>query len=286
MKPDPEKSRPGFLASPWRRFFIYVLLGYVALVSIMLFFENWLVYHPTPASLHWVDPPSPDIEDVQLTCADGTRIHAWWWPAKDSDQALLYCHGNAGNLSHRGKSMVKLRECLGVSVLLIDYPGYGKSDGRPTEHGCYLAADAAHAWLTDNKKIPAKKIVLYGGSLGGGVVTELASRKDHRALVLLKTFTSMPDVASSLYWWLPVPIQLVMRNRYESANKIGSIHRPVFIAHGTADTLIPYSHGVRLFEAANEPKSFYSIPDGGHNDGLPDDFFTSLREFLRENPVD
>jgi fermentation-respiration switch protein FrsA (DUF1100 family) len=287
MNPSPENPRPGLLATPWLRFPLYILLGYVGLVSMLLFFENWLVFPATTAAQHWQPPPpNAGIQDVYLPSADGTRIHAWWCPAEDSDLALLYCHGNAGNLSHRGQSIVKLRERLGVSVLIIDYPGYGKSEGSPTEQGCYLAADAAYAWLTDEKKIAPKKIILYGGSLGGGVVTDLASRKDHRALVLIKTFTSMPDVASSLYWWLPAPKQLLMRNRFDNQSKIGSIHRPVFVAHGTADTLIPHSHGVKLFEAANEPKRFYSMPGGGHNDGLPDEFFTSLRKFLQDNPVE
>jgi fermentation-respiration switch protein FrsA (DUF1100 family) len=286
MTPPPESPRPRLRASTWVRFIFYILLAYVGLLSMGLFFENWLVFPATTAAQHWVDPPSRDIQDVALTSTDGTSIHAWWCPAQDADKALLYCHGNGGNLSDRGQSILKLRKLLGVSVLIIDYPGYGKSEGSPTEQGCYLAADAAYAWLTDEKKIAPKKIVLYGGSLGGGVVTDLASRKDHRALVLIKTFTSVPDVASSLYWWLPVPKQLLMRNRFDSRSKIGSIHRPVFIAHGTADTLIPHSHGVRLFEAANEPKRLFSMPGGGHNDSLPEEFFTSLREFLQDNPVE
>jgi uncharacterized protein len=287
MNSPGENPRSGPLARPWVRSALYLVVGYVGLVSMLLFFENWLVYHPTTTAQHWQPPPpGEDIQDVQLTSADGTRIHAWWCPAKDSDLALLYCHGNAGNLSHRGPSSVKLRDLLGVSVLIVDYPGYGKSEGRPTEKGCCQAADSAYAWLTDEKQIAPKKIVLYGASLGGGVVTDLASRKDHRALVLVKTFTSVPDVASELYWWLPAPKRMIMSNRFDSLSKIGACHRPVFIAHGTADTLIPYTHGKKLFEAANEPKRFYSMPEANHNDGLPPGFFTDLKEFLRENPVE
>src|SRR5207247_2148845 len=167
-----------------------------------------------------------------------------------------------------------------------DYPGYGKSEGSPTEQGCYAAAYAANVWLTGAKKIAPQKIVLYGGSLGGGVVTDLASRKDHRALVLIKSFTSLPDVASSLYWWLPAPKRLLMRNRFDNLSKIGSIHRPVFLVHGSADGLIPHSHSVKLYEAANQPKLFISMPGGDHNDGLPDEVFTSLGQFLQENPVE
>ncbi|MBI1833131.1 MAG: alpha/beta hydrolase [Planctomycetes bacterium] len=285
MTPLPQPSAPGVLSRPWVRIPCYILIAYVGLVSMLLFLENWLVYQPTRFEQHWQPPPSPDIEDVHLASADGTRIHAWWCPAKDSDTALLYCHGNAGNLSHRGNSMVKLRNLLNVSVLIVDYPGYGKSEGSPTEQGCYAAAGLCYDWLIDKKNFPAKKIILYGGSLGGGVVTDLASRKEHRALVLIKTFSSLPDVASDLYWWLPAPKQWLMSNRMESIRKIGSIHQPVFIAHGTTDSLIPYAHGERLFAAANEPKRFFKMPGHDHNMPLPDEMFVDLKDFLDKNPV-
>jgi hypothetical protein len=286
MNPSAEKPMLGLLTKPWMRSALYAVFGYVGLVAMLLFFENKLVYHPCTAATQWLPAPSRDIQDVDLTCTDGTRVHAWYCPCPSSDEALLYCHGNAGNLSHRGASIVKLRELLMVSVLIVDYPGYGKSDGSPSEQGCYQAVDAAYAWLTDEKKIVPKKILLYGASLGGGVITDLASRKDHRALVLIKTFTSLPDVASELYWWLPVPKHALMRNRFDSLSKISSCHRPVFIAHGTRDELIPYAHGERLYQAANEPKRFLPITGGGHNDPLPEEFFISLKDFLQKHPVE
>ncbi len=271
---------------PWKRSALYVVVGYAGLVAMLLFFENKLVYQPCTAETEWVPAPIRDIQDVELTCTDGTRVHAWYCPCPESADALLYCHGNAGNLSHRGASIVKMRELLKVSVLIIDYPGYGKSEGSPSEQGCYQAVDAAYVWLTDEKKIAPKKIILYGASLGGGVITDLASRKDHRALVLIKTFTSLPDVASELYWWLPVPKHALMRNRFDSLSKISSCHRPVFIAHGTRDEVVPYAQGERLFQAANKPKQFLPIEGDGHNDPLPEEFFIALKDFLAKHPVE
>jgi fermentation-respiration switch protein FrsA (DUF1100 family) len=271
------------LSKPWVRSIGYVILGYAGLVAMLLFFENKLVYHPHTAEQAWVPPPNGDLEDVYLTCADGTRVHAWYCHNPQSDEALLYCHGNAGNLSHRGGSVLKIRALLNVSVLIIDYPGYGKSEGSPSEAGCYQSADAAYEWLTVDKKFATNKVLLYGASLGGGVITDLASRKDHRALVLIKTFTSLPDVASDLYWWLPVPKRAIMRNRFNSIDKLVSCHRPVFIAHGTQDRLVPFAHGERLYQAANDPKQFFPIEGDDHNDPLPEPFFVELRKFLHEN---
>jgi fermentation-respiration switch protein FrsA (DUF1100 family) len=247
---------------------------------VLTWCENRLVYRAKKARREWVEPPSPEIEDVYLFSADGSRIHAWWLPCPGSGEALLYLHGNAGNLSQRGGSMLKLRHLLGTAVLIPDYPGYGKSAGRPTETGCYQAADAAYDWLTQEHKVDPQNILLYGASLGGGVAVELGSRREHRALVLVKTFTSLPDAAKALHPWLPV--HWLMRNRFDNLARIRSCQRPVFIGHGDADRYVPYVLGQRLYEAANEPKHFFTMRGDGHNDRMPEDFFKSLRSFLRE----
>jgi fermentation-respiration switch protein FrsA (DUF1100 family) len=265
------------------RFASFVAVGYVGIVTMLLFLENRLIYHP---SQNWAPPPNSNFHDVSLPMPDGTHIHAWWSPVKGCDEALLYCHGNAGNLSHRGPTVAEINKHLGMSVLIIDYPGFGKSEGAPSEEGCYQAADAGYTWLTDTKHIAPNKIILHGHSLGGGVVTDLASRKDHRALVLVKTFTSLPDVAADLYWWLPMPTHWLMCNQMDSASKLGKIHRPVFVAHGTNDRMIPHAHGERLFAAANQPKRLLSMQGVDHNDSLPSEFFISLREFLKANPAE
>src|SRR5262249_11712895 len=245
---------------------------------VLMFLENWMVFHPTKASEDWQAPPSAEVRDVFLTTAEGTKIHAWWWPAPGSRGAILYCHGNAGNLSHRGGSGQKLRQLLGESVLIFDYPGYGKSEGKPTETGCYAAGEAAYDWLVKEQNVDPDQILIYGGSLGGGVAVELAHRKQrYRGLALAKTFCSLPDVGQSLYPWLPV--RWLMRNKFDNLGKIGQLTKPIFIAHGTCDGLIPYTQSTRLFAAANEPKEFFTS-SCDHNDPLPPEFFTRLRDFL------
>ncbi len=270
----------------WLRVAVYLVVGYAGLVAMLLFLENKLVYHPYTAADGWLAAPNGEFMDVQLAAADGTALHAWFCPNQRSDQALLLFHGNAGNLSHRGELVADLSRSLDVSVLIVDYPGYGKSAGNPSEQGCYDAADAGYAWLTEQKKFAPTKIILFGESLGGGVATELASRRDHRALVLVKTFTSLPDAAAVIYWWLPVPKHALMRNRFESLAKLPSCRRPIFIAHGDADGIIPFAHGERLYQAAAPPKQFLRMPSHGHNDALPEEFFRSLKDFLQAHPVE
>jgi fermentation-respiration switch protein FrsA (DUF1100 family) len=257
-----------------------VVVYYLVIVIVLSLLENFMVYPATPASVHWQAPVAAQTTDVELRSADGTRLHAWWCPHSDGKDALLFAHGNGGNLSHRGWLVDAIRQALGVSVLIFDYPGYGKSEGRPSEQGCYAAADAAYDWLTTVQKIPPERILLYGESLGGGVLVDLASRRPHRALILDRTFTSLPDVAASRFFFLPT--HLLMRNRFDSLSKIDRCRRPVFAMHGDADSIIPYRLGRRLFEAAHEPKRFFPMPGADHNDPLPAAALHALKDFLAE----
>jgi fermentation-respiration switch protein FrsA (DUF1100 family) len=257
---------------------------YLGVILVLMALENYLVYHPARASQDWQPPPSPRVQDVELHTPDGTRIHAWWFPYEGARGAVLYCHGNAGNLSHRGGGILAMQQVLHEAVLIFDYPGYGRSGGKPSEAGCYAAAEAAYDWLVRKQQVGPNQIILYGGSLGGGVAVELASRKPHRALLLLKTFTSLPDVAGRMYPW--VPVRWLMRNRYDSLRKIGKCTRPVFIANSTADRLVPFAQGERLYAAAHEPKSFYRLDGADHNDPVPAGLFTAFREFLAKAEAD
>lgn len=262
-----------------------VAICYLGVLLLLLALENRLLYYPARASDDWVDPATIPlkVEDVELTSADGTRLHAWWCPlsgGESATEAMLFCHGNAGNLSHRAWLIADWHKHLRMPVLIFDYPGYGKSAGSPSEAGCYAAADAAYDWLVQEKGIPPQKILLCGESLGGGVAVDLAGRQLHRAVVLLSSFTSVPDVAQLVYPWLPV--KWLMRNRFDNLGKIADCHSPLFLAHGLADTLIPPSQSERLYAAASQPKKLLLLPGHDHNTALPEEFFTSLRQFLAD----
>jgi len=261
-----------------------LLLGgvYLGVFLVLLALERWLIFHPTTSLASWVEPrPALHAEDVWLSLADGARIHAWWCPAdgwRPSKGAVLYAHGNAGNLSHRAESVRLWQEHTGMGVLIFDYPGYGRSTGKPNEAGCYAAADAAYDWLLHEQHVAPETIVLYGGSLGGAVAIELATRRPYRALILVSTFTSIPDMATQLYPWLPA--RRFIRNRFESLDKIGRTRGHVFLAHGTADRFIPFSMGERLFAAAPEPKVFLPLVGYDHNDGAGPEFYAEVTRFL------
>ena len=248
---------------------------------MLLALENMLVYRPRKHTEDWRPVPNERVRDLFLTLTQGVKVHAWWCPTPDwrpADGAMLYCHGNAGNLSHRGEGVARWQRELNQAVLIFDYPGYGKSEGKPTEAGCYAAADAAYEWLTREQQVSPERVLLYGGSLGGGVAVDLASRRPHRALLLLATFNTMPSVAQRLYPYLPV--RWVMRNRFDSERKIRGCTQPVFLAHGDRDRLIPLELGQRLFAAANEPKTFFLLRGCDHHDPPGEDFWVALRAFL------
>jgi fermentation-respiration switch protein FrsA (DUF1100 family) len=266
------------LSRRWRRVFLLTALVYLAVCAGLLCLEDRMLYHPRSAREDW-EPPAPGLpaEDVWLRSADGTRIHAWWCPYPGAREAILYCHGNAGNLSHRHQ-LLPLWETLGKSILIFDYPGFGRSEGIPSEAGCCAAGDAAYDWLA--QRVAPERIVLLGRSLGGGIATDLAARRPHRALVLLKTFASVPDVAQDKFFFLPA--RWLVRNRFDNLEKIARCPRPVFIAHGTDDHLIPFAQAGRLFAAATAPKRFFPMPGVGHHGGFTPELFASLATFLNE----
>ncbi|MCI0378232.1 MAG: alpha/beta hydrolase [Gemmataceae bacterium] len=239
--------------------------------------ENSLVFQPQPASEPYKAPPQP-LQDIHFETADGTQIHARWAPHPFAKGAILYCHGNGGNIEQWGGAVRDLWNNLNESVLIFDYPGYGHSSGKPSESGCYAAAQAAYDWLVKEKKIPPERILIFGQSLGGAVAVDLAARQPHRALVLVRTFTSAPDVALDQ---LPVlPYSLLMNNRFDSLEKIKMCSRPVFLAAADQDRLISLRHSQRLRDACLAPSDFFLLKNMGHNDPLPPEFYSALRRFV------
>ncbi len=243
--------------------------------------ESMLVYQPLgPHSEDW-QPPGLEYEDVYFTTPDGVRLHGWYCPVETPRAVVLFAHGNAGNIAYRYPDCVRLTRDMDVTVFAFDYRGYGRSEGTPNEKGLLIDARAAREWLARKEGLDEAEIVLFGRSLGGGVMVDLAANDGARALMLESTFTSLPDVANDL---LPLSPGILMLNRFKSLEKIPRYHGPLLIAHGTKDQLIPFEHGKQLFEAANEPKQFAPIAGADHNWEPPSAYLGILDEFFDSLP--
>ena len=217
-------------------------------------------------------------EDAWFKAADGIRLHGWFCPVEKPRAVLLYCHGNAGNLAAWTPVLRMLTEGLGVSVLIFDYRGYGRSEGTPTEAGILADARAARHWLAQRAGVAERAITLLGRSLGGGVAVDLAARDGARGLILENTFTSLPDVAAEHFPLLPARLLLTMR--LDSLAKVHAYHGPLLQTHGDADRTIPFCLGEKLFAAANAPKRFVRVHGGDHNDPPTREYSRALDAFL------
>jgi uncharacterized protein len=245
---------------------LILALAYAGFVALVYFQQDRLLYLPGMGRELAGTPERYGLpfEDVAIRTEDGETLHAWWIPAKNARGAVILFHGNAGNISYR-LDYARMFDRLGYSTLLVEYRGYGRSTGAPSEQGTYRDAAASWRWLAETKGIAGSDIVLFGESLGGAVAAWLAERERPRALVLASTFTSVPDLAAEIYPFLPV--RLLSRFEYNTLDALARIEAPVLVAHSPSDDIIPFSHGKRLFAAAREPKAFLEL-SGGHNDGF------------------
>lgn len=258
-----------------------LVLGYAVITGVVFLIQERLVYYPQVGRDDATTPQAYGLayESLELTTEDGERLHAWWVPATEPRGTVLLFHGNAGDMSAR-LDYLKMFNRLQYSTLIIDYRGYGRSTGKPSEAGTYLDAIAAWTWLTGTRGVKAGDVVLFGESLGGAVASWLAARHAPRALVLASTFTSVTEMGAEVYPFLPV--RLISRFGYDNRANLRSIRVPVLIMHSRDDDLIPFGHGQRLFDAANEPKQFLELA-GGHNSGfvfMRDEWVEALAEFL------
>ncbi len=252
-----------------------VAAGYGLLVLVVYLMQARMLYLPEVAGRALVMTPRDagmSFDDVALETTDGVKLHGWFVAGR-SERVVLFFHGNAGNISHRLDSIRQFHE-LGLSVLIIDYRGYGQSEGRATEHGLYRDAEAAWHYLTETRGIAAGNIVIFGRSLGASVASRLAARREPAALIVESSFTSVPDIAADLYPWLPV--RWLCRLRHATRDYIRDVRCPVLVVHSRDDEIIPFRHGEEIFAAANEPRTLLTI-SGGHNDAFLADEGTYLR---------
>jgi hypothetical protein len=242
-----------------------IAIGVLGITALMLAFERQLIYFPQRQLDLLPGTIGLRHEEALIAAEDGVKVHAWLLPVAGARWTVLVCHGNAGNISHRLDRAVEMQQRLGVSVLLFDYRGYGRSEGSPDEAGTYRDARAVYTHLVESWGVKPEAIVVFGESLGAAVATQLALDRPARAVVLESPFTSVPEMARKAYPFLP-PVGPLIRTRYETVAKAPRLKVPLLVFHGEQDEIVPLAQGRRVFEAAPEPKRFFAIPGASHND--------------------
>jgi fermentation-respiration switch protein FrsA (DUF1100 family) len=221
------------------------------------------------------------FEDIFFFTTDGVRLNGWFVPSQGSTTTMLWAHGNAGNISHRVENIKLLHEKVRLNIFIFDYRGYGRSEGTVSEEGTYRDAEAALRYLQSRDDVDSKNIVLFGRSLGAAVAAEIAIREECLALILESPFVSVREMARAAFPLLP--IGPLLRTRYDVVEKIKSLKVPLLVLHGDQDEVVPFSQGRRVFEAAPQPKEFYTIRGAHHNDSYisgGEPYFAALKNFI------
>ena len=262
----------------------FVFLGSFLFLALR-WFEHAVTFHPVRYDDHtgWKQPTG--AQDVWLKSTDGVRLHGWLFEAREQPAfvTIIYFHGNGGNISNVGWVGERLSS-RGFDVLLLDYRGYGRSEGDVDgETGLYADADAGYEYVTKTRGIHPSNVVLYGQSLGTAVAVDLASRQESAAVILESGFSSASDLAATVLPFLPRRLHFLAKNRFESTRKLASVRCPILIAHGDPDLTIPTEHGRLLFAAANEPKKLLLFPGAEHNvfGSLGDGYLDQVADFVR-----
>jgi hypothetical protein len=262
------------------RIVIYLIAGIVLLAIFVKYLERRNLFFPFKAIEYTPKNAGLSYEDIYFVAQDNKKINGWFIPAKDAKYTILFFHGNAGNISHR-LDKIKIFHDLDLNVFIIDYRGYGKSEGTPAEAGLYLDARAAYAYLIDKRKIKPSLTILYGESLGGAIALELATKVKASAVITEETFSSMRDIAKDIYPFLP---SFFVSDAFNSLSVIEKVSVPKLIIHSKDDEMISFKHAQRLYDKAKEPKVLAAI-NGNHNSAFLEsekEYISHIREFINE----
>jgi uncharacterized protein len=249
------------------------------------FVENQ-IFFPDPLLIGTPSEALLDYEDVWFDTPDEVRLHGWMVPSEGSCTLMLFCHGNAGNISHRVDNVRRLHD-IGLNVFIFDYRGYGQSSGRITEAGFYLDAEAAYTVALQHATARNLKLVIFGRSLGGTAAVHLGAGFSCSGVILESAFTHMAAMAR-VHFPLPVPEGL-LRHKLNALEKINGIKAPVLFVHGDRDDIVPINLGRELFDATIAPKEFMTIQGAGHNDTYfvgGQAYFDKIRDFVSSLPAE
>jgi pimeloyl-ACP methyl ester carboxylesterase len=245
--------------------------------------ENNFIYFPTRDMAYTPSDAGLQYEEIDLQTDDGVRIKAWYIPADGAGTTMLWFHGNAGNIGDRVGQLKVYRDRWSVHQLIVEYRGYGQSQGRLSEEGTYADGRAALHYLVDEKGVPPDSLILFGRSLGAAVAVQMAAEFSCAGLILESPFASIREMAGVHY---PLLSRIVpLKTHYDSTAKMDKIKSPLLILHGDRDAIVPQEQGKKLFDLAKGPKQFYTIRNAGHNDILErvnEEYHQTVRAFIRD----
>ena len=236
-----------------------LVIGIALIVIYLKYIEQRTLFYPMKEIEYLPSRMGLQYEDVFFETCDNIQLNGWFLASPNSRYTVIFCHGNAGNISHRIEK-IKFFHDLGCNTFIFDYRGFGKSKGRPYENGLYLDVQGAYDYLL-SRNINPEQLIGYGESIGGAVIIDLAAKYKLKALIVDSTITCAKDMAKIAYPFLPY---WVFSSRLDSLSKIKSVTVPKLMIHSVNDEIVPFKLGRKLFEAAPEPKEFLEIR-GGHN---------------------
>jgi uncharacterized protein len=255
-----------------------IFLAYIAIILFIYFYQRSLLYHPSENN-YLNDKITFNYEEIFIETDKNIKLKSWFIK-KDLNKfkTILIFHGNAGNLFNRVYKLNELNK-LDVNILLISWRGFSGNNGKPTEKNLYHDAEEAVKWLNDRGAI-SKNIILYGESLGTGVATQLGTKNIYSGIILESPFTSIVNAAKIYYPYLPVNI--ILKDRFDSIGKIQDITIPILIMHGKKDNIVPQKMGLELYEKANQPKFSYFPENDDHMMEYNNTLLNNIKLFINK----
>lgn len=273
-----------------RRLLVVAIGVYLLMFACLALFENRILYQGAEYSADIWKPDQQGFTEVEFETADGIKLFGWYLPFKGGGgsedapgsirpRTILHCHGNGENIAQASLTSKQFSRVLQANVFSFDYRGFGKSEGLPNEAGLKQDADAALTWVCKRDNVKPTDVIIVGHSLGGGLACHLAEKHGCKALILRRTFSSLPDAAARKYWMFPV--RLAMQSKMDSVEAIKHCDVPLFQSHGDADTLISIELGKKLFDSSPATdKQFFEASGVTHLHPLPGRYWTELEAFF------
>ena len=258
------------------QFILTIFVIYFFVLVFLYFYQRNLLYHPNENNYSG-DKISVDIEKVKIETADNIKLLGWYHEKNLKDyKTLVYFHGNAGSLENRIHKLNHFQD-MNINFLIIAWRGFNGNKGKPSERGLYVDGKSAIDWLK-KKGVDKKNLILYGESLGTGVATHLAQNKNYAGVILETPFTSMVDAAKNFYPY--VPINLLLKDKFENFKKVKNINTPILVMHGEVDQIVPFSMGKKIYEVANNPKYSYFTKYDDHMMEYDENLVLALKSFF------